>query len=173
MMQAHYRSVLDFSDEAIIAAEKGFNRLMEAIDALVEIKPATASTIDINSWKQACYDAMNDDFNSPILIAQLFDAVRYINLLKDGKESISAADLRNLSDALHAFVFDVLGLKNENAAQADSGKLEGVVNMLIGMRNEARANKNFQLSDEIRNKLTELGIELKDSKEGTTFSVHN
>jgi cysteinyl-tRNA synthetase len=173
MMQAHYRSVLDFSDDAIIAAEKGYNRLMEAIDALGEIKPSETSTIDISAWKQACYDAMNDDFNSPILIAQLFDAVRYINLIKDGKESISAGDLKNLSDALHAFVFDVLGLKNEDAAQADNDKLEGVVNMLIGMRNEARANKNFQLSDEIRNKLTELGIELKDSKEGTTFSVHN
>lgn len=173
MMQAHYRSVLDFSDEAIVAAEKGYNRLMEAIDTLDSLSPSATSSIGISTWKQACYDAMNDDFNSPILIAQLFEAVRYINLLKDGKETISSADLQVLEGTLKAFAFDVLGLKNEDAAQTDDGKLEGVVNMLIGMRNEARANKNFELSDEIRNKLTALGIELKDSKEGTTFSIHN
>lgn len=173
MMQAHYRSILDFSDDAIVAAEKGFNRLMEAIDTLKELKPSGTSSLDIKAWRQLCYDAMNDDFNSPILIAQLFEAVRYINLLKDSKETISAEDLELLSSTIDAFTFDVLGLKNEADNDTDNTKLEGVVNMLIGMRNEARANKNFPLSDEIRNKLADLGIELKDSKEGTTFSTHN
>ena len=173
MMQAHYRSVLDFSDDAIIAAEKGYNRLMEALDNLAGIQAAATSSLDIKAWRQSCYDAMNDDFNSPILIAQLFESVRYINLLKDGKETLTKDDLQLLTESMHAFVFDILGLRNEDAAETGNGKLEGVVNMLIGMRNEARANKNFQLSDEIRNKLTALGIELKDSKEGTTFSVHN
>jgi cysteinyl-tRNA synthetase len=116
---------------------------------------------------------MNDDFNSPVLIAQLFEGVRFINLLKEGKEKLTAEDIEVFAATLEAFIFDVLGLRHENAMEADNGKLEGVVNMLIGMRNEARANKNFALSDEIRNKLTSLGIELKDSKEGTTFSVHN
>ena len=173
ILQAHYRTILDFSNDAIVAAEKGFNRLMEAFESLGEIKAAATSSIDINAWKKACYDAMSDDFNSPILIAQLFEAVRYINLLKDGKETISANDLALLTATMQSFIFEVLGLENEKAADMDNGKLEAVVNMLIGMRNEARANKDFALSDQIRDRLTALGIELKDSKEGTTFSLHS
>ena len=172
MMQAHYRSILDFSDDAIIAAEKGYNRLMEALDNLTEVTASSNSTLDIAAWKQLCYDAMNDDFNTPILVAHLFEGVRYINLLKEGKETLNSADLEAFTRAMDAFVFDILGLKSETEAAGNSDKLEGVVNMLIGMRNEARANKDFALSDQIRNRLTELGIELKDSKEGTTFSVN-
>lgn len=173
ILQAHYRSILDFSNDAILAAEKGFNRLMEALEALEGLITSDKSSIDIEAWKQSCYDAMNDDFNSPILIAQLFEAVRYINLLKENKETITVADLKLLSETLNAFVFDVLGLVDEKTTSNNNDKLEGVVNMLIGMRNEARANKDFALSDQIRNKLTELGIELKDSKEGTTFSIQS
>jgi len=172
ILQAHYRSILDFSNDAIVAAEKGFNRLMDALENIKEIEASAASTLNIAAWKQSCYDAMNDDFNSPILIAQLFEAVKYINLLKDGKETLTAQDIETLSKALNAFIFDILGLKNEDAGEGSNEKLESVVNMLIGMRNEARANKDFALSDQIRNKLTDLGIELKDSKEGTTFSIN-
>ena len=171
MMQAHYRSILDFSDDAIVAAEKGYKRLMEAVDALPAISAGATSSIDIASWKLLCYDAMNDDFNTPILIAQLFEAVRYINLLKEGKETITAEDLATFATAINAFVFDVLGLSDEKAADSNNGKLEGVVNMLIGMRNQARADKNFALSDQIRDQLIALGIQLKDGKDGTTFSV--
>ncbi|UOK41270.1 MULTISPECIES: cysteine--tRNA ligase [Flavobacterium] len=171
ILQAHYRSILDFSDDAILASEKGFNRLMEAIDNLKDIQAGATSTLDIAAWKKGCYDAMNDDFNSPILIAQLFEAVRYINLMKEEKESLNASDLETFKKTIHAFVFDVLGLQNEKEIAANNDKLEGVINMLIGMRNEARANKNWGLSDEIRDKLLELGIQLKDGKEGTTFSL--
>ncbi|KOS04708.1 cysteine--tRNA ligase [Flavobacterium akiainvivens] len=171
MLQAHYRSVLDFSNDAITAAEKGYQRLMEAIESLAVIQPAASSSLDIEAWKQQCYDAMNDDFNSPILIAHLFEGVKFVNLLKDNKETISAADLDTLSKAMQAFAFDVLGLKNETAQEAGDEKLDGVVNMLIAMRNEARANKDFALSDQIRDRLAALGIALKDGKEGTTFSI--
>lgn len=171
MLQAHYRSILDFSDEAIIASEKGFNRLMEGIELAKELQPGDSSTIDIKSWQQSCYDAMNDDFNSPILIAQLFEGVKYLNLIKDGKASLQAADLKLLIDTLNVFTFDVLGIKNEKTNNQTSEKLEGVVSMLIDMRNEARANKDFALSDHIRNQLLALGIQLKDGKEGTTFSL--
>jgi cysteinyl-tRNA synthetase len=171
MLQAHYRSILDFSDDAIVAAEKGYKRLMEAVDALSDITASAASSVDIASWKQLCYDAMNDDFNTPILIAQLFEAVRYVNLLKEGKETISAEDLATFTTAINAFVFDVLGLSDEKAADSNNDKLEGVVNMLIGMRNQARADKNFALSDQIRDQLIALGIQLKDGKEGTSFSI--
>jgi cysteinyl-tRNA synthetase len=171
MLQAHYRSILDFSDEAIVAAEKGYKRLMEAIDALKQINTSSNSSLDIASWKQLCYDAMNDDFNTPILIAHLFEGVRYINLLKDNKESITTADLELLSTNMHAFVFNVLGLENQKAADSSNDKLEGTINMLINMRNKARADKDFAMSDHIRDQLLALGIQLKDSKEGTTFSI--
>jgi cysteinyl-tRNA synthetase len=172
MLQAHYRSVLDFSNDAIVAAEKGYNRLMEAIESLNDVVAGTTSTIDIAAWKQNCYDAMNDDFNSPILIAQLFEGVKYTNLLKDGKASLTAADLEAFIKALNAFTFDVLGLRNEAGEDSSNEKLDGVVNMLIAMRNEARANKDFALSDQIRIKLADLGIELKDTREGTTFTIN-
>lgn len=171
MLQAHYRSILDFSDDAIVAAEKGYKRLMEAMTALKDIKQNTISSIDIASWKQSCYDAMNDDFNTPILIAQLFEGVRFINLIKDGKETLNAEDLNSFTKAMNAFVFDILGLEDEKTAEGGNDKLEGTVNMLIEMRKQARADKNFALSDQIRDQLLALGIQLKDGKEGTTFSI--
>ena len=171
MLQAHYRSILDFSDDAIVAAEKGYKRLMEALETLKNISSSSKSTIDIVTWKQACYDAMNDDFNSPILIANLFEGVRYINLLNDNKETLNQADFEIFSTAMHAFVFDVLGLEDENKSSNSNDKLEGTVNMLINMRNQARADKNFALSDQIRDQLIAIGIQLKDGKEGTTFSI--
>ena len=170
MLQAHYRSILDFSDDAIVAAEKGYKRLMEAMDSLRDISASKTSSIDILNWKKTCYDAMNDDFNSPILIAQLFDGVRYINLLKDGKEELTLSDLENFRKTMHAFVFDVLGLEDEKTSD-NNDKLEGTVNMLIEMRKQARDNKNFALSDQIRDQLIALGIQLKDGKEGTSFSL--
>jgi cysteinyl-tRNA synthetase len=170
-LQAHYRSVLDISNEAMVASEKGFNRLTEGLLLVNEILPSVTSTIDINSWKQSCYDAMNDDFNTPILIANLFEGIRFVNLLNDKRETITASDLEILKTTLETFTFDVLGIRNEKAANNSSEKLEGVVEMLIGMRNEARANKNWALSDEIRDKLLALEIQLKDGKDGTSFSV--
>jgi cysteinyl-tRNA synthetase len=171
ILQAHYRSNLDFTNDAILAAEKGFFRLMEAVDGLSAITPSSTSTLDISSWKQNCYDAMNDDFNSPILIAQLFEGVRFINLLKDNSATLNAEDLKNFTKTMNAFVFDVLGLKDEKAIGNNNDKLEGVIQMLINMRMEARANKDFAMSDQIRDQLIALGIQLKDGKEGTTFSV--
>lgn len=171
MLQAHYRSNLDFTDDAITAAEKGFVRLMEAFDTISEINPSEKSSINLQAWISLCYDAMNDDFNTPILIAQLFEAVRYINLLKENKETITAEDLALLTKTMESFLFDVLGLTNEKAV-GNTEKLDSVVNMLIGMRNEARANKDFALSDKIRDQLTVLGINLKDGKDGTTFTIN-
>ncbi|KUF42814.1 cysteine--tRNA ligase [Myroides marinus] len=171
ILQAHYRSILDFSDDAILASERGYMRLMEAIKSLKELKTSSNSSVDVAKWKQSCYDAMNDDFNSPILIANLFEAVKFINLIKDNKETITAADLENLTTSLNAFVFDVLGLEDSDGVSANNEKLEGVVNMLIGMRNEARANKDFAMSDHIRDELAKIGIQLKDGKEGTSFTL--
>jgi cysteinyl-tRNA synthetase len=171
MLQAHYRSILDFSDDAIVAAEKGYKRLMEAMSSLESIQPAPKSSLNIAEWKQLCYDAMNDDFNTPILIAQLFEGVRFVNLLKEGKETLTTEDATTFATAMNAFVFDVLGLESENASEGNNDKLEGTVNLLIEMRKQARENKNFALSDQIRDQLLALGIQLKDGKDGTTFSL--
>ena len=169
-MQAHYRSVLDISNEAMVASEKGFIRLMEGIKLIDKLPTTANSSVAIQTWKQSCYNAMNDDFNTPILIAQLFEGIRYINLINDKKETITEADLAELKETLHLFVFDILGIRNEAETANNSDKLSGVVEMLIGMRNEARANKNWALSDEIRDQLAALDIVLKDGKEGTTFT---
>ena len=171
MLQAHYRSNLDFTNDAILAAEKGYFRLMEAIDGLKDINASTTSTLSISNWEAACYEAMNDDFNSPILIAQLFEGVRFINLLKDNKETLTQSDLELFSSLMKGFVFDVLGLEDEKAVGNNNDKLEGVIKMLFEMRNSARANKDFALSDQIRDQLMAIGIQLKDGKDGTSFTV--
>ncbi|MCF1192593.1 cysteine--tRNA ligase [Mangrovimonas sp. AS39] len=173
MLQAHYRSVLDFTNDGLLASEKGFNRLLEAINHLDHLPVSATSSIDLPSWIQKCYDAMNDDFNSPILIANLFEGVKYINQIKEGNESISQEDLNTFKNTIHTFVFDVLGLlPSQSSSDNSDDKLTGTVELLIKLRQEARANKNFALSDQIRDELTSLGIQLKDGKEGTTFSTN-
>ena len=172
MAQSSYRSVLDLTDDGLLASEKGFNKLMDAINLLDNLKVSSASSIDILAWKQKCYDAMNDDFNSPILIAHLFEAVKYINQVKEGSETVSVDDLEILKETIHNFVYDVLGLENTANTNSDSDKLSGAVDVLIKLRQEARANKDFALSDKIRDELAEVGIQLKDGKDGTTFSVN-
>lgn len=170
-LQAHYRSVLDISNEAMMASEKGYNRLMEAYAVLQNLTPSTSSSYDVQKWVQNCYDAMNDDFNTPILVAQLFEITRIINLANDHKETLTQADITLITTTLNNFIFNVLGLKKEEISSNSTEKLSGVVQMLIEMRNEARANKNWSLSDEIRDKLAQLNIQLKDGKDGTSFML--
>lgn len=171
MMQAHYRSILDFSNDAVLAAEKGYNRLMEAIDLLTKLETSSSSTLDVASWQQKCYEAMNDDFNSPILIAHLFEAVKWINLINDGKESLTPSDLELLKDSVDSFVFDILGLENTQKNNDNSDRLDGLVQLLIEMRKTARDDRDWALSDKIRDELLALGVQLKDGKEGTTYSL--
>lgn len=169
-LQAHYRGVLDLSNDALIASEKGYQRLMEAMELLPKLNTSDESSFDIQKWVASCYDAMNDDFNTTILIAQLFEAVKFINLVNDNKETITKEDLSQLTSILNQFVFDILGLTSKKETNNNSEKLDGVIQMLLDMRLEARANKNWQLSDEIRDKLAALNIQIKDGKEGTTYS---
>lgn len=168
-LQAHYRSVLDISNDAMLASEKGYNRLVEALKTLETITPKKTSTVNIDELESKLYTAMDDDFNTPILIAHLFDAVKMINSIKDSFENITAEDLERLKAIMNGFVHDVLGLDTE-VANESSDKLDGVVKMLIEMRNQARVDKNWALSDQIRDQLSALGIQLKDGADGTTFS---
>ncbi|MFD1063952.1 cysteine--tRNA ligase [Winogradskyella litorisediminis] len=171
MMQASYRSVLDLTNDGLLAAEKGFNRLMEAVKNLQDIKAGDSSTLNIKDWQQKCYDAMNDDFNTPILIAHLFEAVKHINQLKENKATLVLEDLELLNVTLNNFIFDVLGLENSQNFEGETDKLDATIALLIKLRKEARINKDFALSDQIRDELAEVGITLKDSREGTTYSV--
>ena len=171
MMQAHYTSILDLSDDALQASEKGYQRLMEALGTLDDLKTSDKTDFDIASWRQNCYDAMNDDFNTPILIAHIFDAVKRINLIKNDKEKITQDDKMLLKDTLEGFVYDVLGIENQSAGDDDSQVLDGVMDLLIDLRNRARANKDFETSDKIRDELNALGIQIKDGKDGTTFNI--
>ena len=171
-LQAHYRSVLDISNDAMVASEKGYNRLMESYKLLPTLKASNSSSLDVVSWKQSCYDAMNDDFNTPILIAQLFEGARFINLVNDGTATLTADDIQLVATTLSNFLFDVLGINNttSGAASNTSEKLKGVVELLIEMRKQARINRDFALSDQIRDQLLALDIQLKDGKDGTTFT---
>jgi cysteinyl-tRNA synthetase len=172
MLQAHYRSILDFSNDALMASEKGFNRLMDTFRNIDQLPVSNNSSFSVDEWKQRCYNAMNDDFNSPILIATLFDAVKYINAIKEGDEKISQQDLELLKNTMHDFIFEVLGLVDSTIVNEDrTQKLSGTIELLIKLRAEARKNKDFATSDQIRDQLLSLGIQLKDGKEGTTFSV--
>ncbi|MGE8537537.1 cysteine--tRNA ligase [Chryseobacterium sp. D764] len=171
-LQAHYRSVLDISNDAMIASEKGFIRLMEAVKVLNSITPddTKQSGFSLKEWKDKAYEALTDDFNSPILIAHLFEAVKYIFALNDGKETISTADLEDLKSTLNAFIFDVLGL--QTVEENNNEKLDQTLKVLIELRNQARKSKNFDLSDQIRDKLLAEGIELKDGRDGTSYVLN-
>ena len=169
-MQAHYRSVVDLSNEALLASEKGFHRLMEAVKTLENLESAKTSSVNISEWKEKAYDALLDDFNSPILIAHLFEAVKMIFAVKDGKETLSEADLNSLKSLIKGFVYDVLGL--QSIEENNNEKLDQTLQVLIDLRNQARKMKNFELSDQIRDKLLAEGIELKDGREGTTYVIN-
>ena len=167
MLQAHYRSTLDFGNEAMDASEKGFKRLMNAYGLVDGLKATAGNEVDIAALIQKCYAAMNDDFNSPVLIAELFEASRIINSVHDGKMQIDAHNLQLLQDMMHNFVEGVLGLKDELAANDDLPK---VMDMVINLRTEAKRNSDYATSDKIRDGLQKIGFQLKDSKEGTTWN---
>lgn len=171
-LQAHYRSVLDISNDAMLASEKGFNRLMEAVKILntqVQVEGVETSSFDYKNWKEKVLEALTDDFNSPILISHLFEAVKFISASKLGKESISTEDYEDLKQFLNAIVFDVLGL--ETIEESNNDKLDQTLQVLIDLRNQARKSKNWELSDQIRDQLLEKGIELKDGRDGTTYQL--
>lgn len=167
MLQAHYRSTLDFSNEALDASEKGFRRLMNAVDLLNKLTASDKSDFEIEPIYQNCVKAMNDDFNSPVVIAELFEATRIINTIHDGKGVISETELSTLRKLMNDFVFDIFGLKDEDTANAE---LNSVLDLVLDIRRGAKENKDYATSDKIRIGLQSIGIQLKDSKEGTTWN---
>ena len=172
MLQAHYRSTVDFSNEALQASEKGLQRLLEGYERLQKIQPSEKSTVNLSDLRQNCEAAMCDDLNTPVVISHLFEAVKNIYLINDGKETISSDDLKEVKDVFHLFIEEILGLKTENA---DSSKLEAykkAVDLLLNIRLEAKKNKNWELSDKIRSELTALGFEIRDTKDGFEWKLN-
>jgi len=171
MMQTHYRSTLDFSNEALQASEKGYARLMSAIKTLDNLKPSLTSSIQLNVHKEACYAAMNDDFNTSILIAELFEIASIINSANDGKKSLTDNDIKELKKLMHDFVFDVLGLQQESSNTSKDKALSGVMEIVLDVRKELKSKKDFAASDKLRDDLSKIHISIKDTKDGATWSV--
>ena len=177
ILSAHYRGTVDFSNEALQAAEKGYERLMNGIEDLERIQTATASDENtkkfVTGFRQKCYDAMNDDMMTPAVISTLFEACHLVNILIDHKAQISADDLKELSEVMQLFAFDILGLQSERGANNDAreeayGK---VVDMVLDLRSKAKAEKNWAVSDQIRDALAEAGFQVKDTKDGVTWKL--
>ena len=170
ILQAHYRSTVDFSNAALQAAEKGFNKLMNAMETLQKLEPSEKSTYDVNELEQNCYAAMDDDFNTPILIAHLFDGVRIINSVKDGKESLTSSNLEKLKNVFTAFVTDILGFISTKG-NGENDLTNEVMELVLKLRENAKKNKDFKSADLIRDELDKTGIQIKDSREGSSWKL--
>ncbi|MBR4119315.1 MAG: cysteine--tRNA ligase [Bacteroidales bacterium] len=174
ILQAHYRSTLDFSSDALVAAEKAYIRLCQGWENLSKITPASATTCDVKELRAKCYEAMNDDLSSPIVISHLFDAVRQINTILAGGATITAEDLEELKDTFKTFMFDVLGLVVEGGDSSSEGNeaYKEAVDLIMELRKEAKARKDWATADFIRNRLSEIGFEVKDTKEGVEWKLN-
>ena len=171
ILQAQYRSPLDFSNEALQASEKGFQRLMKSVETIEKLVPSSTSTVDIAALQAKCYEAMNDDLNSPILIAHLFDAARVINSTFDKKENLTADDIALLRTIMHTFIFDILGLLPENDPQSGNKVISNLMQIILDLRREARTNKDWATSDRLRDALAQAGVLIKDTKEGVAWEL--
>ncbi len=172
ILQAHYRSTIDFSNEALKASEKGLKRLMEGVETLAHLIPSKVSTVDFAPIKEKCLAALFDDLNSPIAISYLFDGVKIINSIKSGNGRVSTEDLKELQDFYDTVVFKILGLKNEESnVSGNDSILNNVVDLLLKLRVEAKNNKEWDTADKIRNELLEMGIEIKDTKDGFEWKL--
>ena len=170
VLQAHYRSTLDFSNEALQAAEKGYERLMKAVATLDKLKPSSTSSVDISGIEARCRAAMDDDLNSPVVIAELFDGVRIINQVYDGHQTLTADDIAELSRVFRFYVFDVLGLRDDLAGD-NSRMLGEVIDMVLDIRTQAKQAKDWTTSDRIRDGLGAIGIKVKDRKDGSDWEI--
>lgn len=171
ILQAHYRSTVDFSSEALEASEKGLERLMDGYARLQKLSPSATSSVDTAGLRAKCEEALNDDLNTPIAISYLFEALKAINSVHDGKATISAADLEELQSVFKLMVEDLLGLKVEKAATGTNEAYKQAIDMLLNMRLEAKRNKDWATSDKIRNELTAMGFEIKDTKDGFEWKL--
>ena len=173
ILMAQYRSTLDFSNEALQASEKALGRMLEGYKRLLDIKPADATTIEIPDLEEKCYEAMNDDLNTPIVIAHLFDACRIINSVKDGNATLTAGDIDRLKHLFKTFLIDIMGVRTDIGAESGTNMkpFEDAVDLLLDIRKEAKSKKDWATSDLIRNRLNEIGFDIKDTKDGFEWKL--
>mgnify|MGYP001191147292 CR=1 FL=1 len=171
ILQAHYRSTVDFSNEALQAAEKGFNKLMNAVETLKVLNASSQSSYTVKDLEAKCYAAMSDDFNTPILIAHLFEGVRLINSVKNNKETLTAGDLKKLTDLFNVFAIQILGLQRNEIVSQDNLTAE-IIDIILKLRNDAKAKKDFQTADLIRDELEKINITIKDNKDGSSWEIN-
>ena len=174
ILMAHYRGTVDFSNDALKAAEKAYDRMMDGWKRLNELKASDTTTVDldVDALGKKCYEAMNDDLNTPTVIANLFDACRAINLVNDGKAAISQADLDSLKEIFKVFLFDILGVRDvASSGDVNLKPYEEAVDLLLQIRKNAKDNKDWATSDLIRNRLAEIGFDVKDTKDGFEWKV--
>ena len=171
ILQAHYRSTLDFSNDALVAAEKGLNRLMDAWHLLNDLKASSESSVEVRQFETKCYEAMNDDLNTPIVIAHLFEVAKLINQVNDGKEKLTQVHIDFLKSFLHTFIVDLLGLRDEKATDDNDQIIGYLMETILAVRQNAKQNKDFASADKIRDDLTKLGIVIKDTKDGAKWSL--
>ena len=172
MLQAHYRNVLDISNDALVASERGFQRIKDAFDILKNINNFSKKTsFNVKNWISDCYDAMNDDFNTPILISQIFEVVKFINKLNIGQASITKADYKKLQNSIKLFITDIMGLDIANKSSFKNDKFDQIINVLLELRKDARKNKDYKMSDRIRDMLKEKGISINDSDDNSSYTI--
>ena len=176
ILQAQYRSTVDFSNEALQASEKALNRMLEGWKRLQDLTPSETSTIDVSGYEAKCYEAMDDDLNTSIVISHLFDACRVINQVNDGKASATAEDIETLKKLFNTFLVDILGIRTETIATGEGNEdalrpFEQAVDFILEMRRTAKANKDWATSDLIRDRLAQIGFDVKDTKDGFEWSV--
>ena len=172
ILQAHYRSTVDFSNEALQAAEKGYNRLLQAWRTVGNLTPGKTPDATLKDYRQLCYDAMNDDLNTPIVISHLFDLARVVNSAADHKTSLSQEQIDELKSVLDTFLFEILGLRDESAGD-NTAVLDGLMKLILDIRATAKANKDWATSDHLRDELKTIGISVKDGKDGATWTIEN
>jgi len=171
VLQAHYRSTVDFSNEALQAAEKGLQKLLKAFDTLNKLRPSATSTVDVAALKNKCYEALNDDLNSPILLSHLFEGVKMINSISDGSEKADEKEIGSLKELFNTFLFEILGLKDEASGKNDEKLTGDLMKIIIELRQDAKNNKDWSASDKIRDELSKVGITLKDRKDGVDWEI--
>ena len=170
ILQAHYRSTVDFSNDALIAANKGYTKLMQSYKTLQSLTPSKNSSVDVSHFRQLCYDAMNDDMNTPMVISHFFDIARTVNTVNDHKATLTQADIDQLKDLYDTFVFNILGLRDESSSN-NAALIDGLMQMILDVRAVAKSNKDWATSDKIRDGLSQLGIAVKDGKDGATWEL--
>ncbi|MDE6371001.1 MAG: cysteine--tRNA ligase, partial [Duncaniella sp.] len=177
ILQAHYRGTVDFSNEALQASERALGRMLEGYRRLQELTPSASSTVAdaVAGLRARCYEAMDDDLNTPVVIAHLFDGLRIVNSIKDGKATATAEDIRELREVFDTFLIDILGIRPEIGGGADNAEalkpFEGAMDLILEMRAKAKAEKDWATSDLIRDRLAEAGFNIKDTKDGAEWSL--